>query len=277
LLHDRGQSASRSFVRLACTKFPVASRTITEKIGYSIEQAKGSDHIIGAKCAITLCQALQRDSANEAADLALNCRQALVAARSGETMEVPLQIAFHNIDSSEWAENEIRNRVADLEKQYGRLNSCRIRVDQRAVSRTGSIPPVVRIELEIPGHKPLVVSHEPEHLQRKYQRPDLHNAIHEAFQIAERRLRDLKEQREGRTREPQHDSENQSLGQVAELPPGRDHGFLLTNQGSLLYFHRNAVLVGNFDKLRRGDEVHYVEEIGDTGPIASKVRVKAKE
>ena len=26
--------------------------------------------------------------------------------------------------------------------------------------------------------------------------------------------------------------------------------------------------------LQRGDEVHYNEEIGDTGPVASKVRVK---
>ena len=65
----------------------------------------------------------------------------------------------------------------------------------------------MRIELGIPGHKELVVSHEPEHLERKLQRPDLHNAIHEAFRIAERQLRDLKEQRERRTKE-RHDSEN---------------------------------------------------------------------
>jgi cold shock CspA family protein/ribosome-associated translation inhibitor RaiA len=192
-------------------------------------------------------------------------------------MEVPLEIAFHNIDSSEWAESEIRAHVAELERLYGRLNSCRIRVDQRATNRAGTIPPVVRIELGVPGCKDLVVSHEPDHLQRKYQRPDLHNAIHEAFSIAERRLRDVKEQREGRTREPQHDSENQSLGQVAELMPDQDYGFLLTKEGGLLYFHRNAVLSGDFDQLERGDEIYYVEDVGDTGPIAAKVRVKAKE
>jgi hypothetical protein len=36
------------------------------------------------------------------------------------------------------------------------------------------------------------------------------------------------------------------------------------------------VLTGDFDRLDRGDEVYYVEDIGDTGPIASKVRVKAE-
>jgi cold shock CspA family protein/ribosome-associated translation inhibitor RaiA len=189
-------------------------------------------------------------------------------------MQVPLEIAFHQTESAEWAENLIREHVANLEQLYGRLNSCRVVVEQRAKNDSGTIPPVVRIELGIPGHKELVVSHEPDHLQRKFQRPDLRNAIHEAFRIAERRLRDLKEQRERRTREPHPDSENQALGQIAELAPGRNQGFLMSRDGSLLYFHRNAILTGDFDKLRRGDEVYYVEDVGDTGPIATKVWVK---
>ncbi len=53
-----------------------------------------------------------------------------------------------------------------------------------------------------------------------------------------------------------------------------DFGFLLTNEGTLLYFHRNSVLNGDFDRLRRGDPVYYVESMGDTGPTAAKVRVK---
>jgi cold shock CspA family protein/ribosome-associated translation inhibitor RaiA len=191
-----------------------------------------------------------------------------------KAMQVPLELAFHNTKSAKWAEELIRARVAELEEIYGRLISCRVRVDQRAKNNAGTIPPVVRIELGIPGHKELVVSHEPEHLERKFKRPDLRNAIHEAFRIAERRLRDLKEQRERRTKEQHHDSENQALGQVAELAPERNQGFLMTKEGGLLYFHRNAILTGNFDKLRRGDEVYYVEDVGDTGPMATKVWVK---
>ena len=189
-------------------------------------------------------------------------------------MQVPLEVAFHNIDSSDWAEREIRDRVADLERIYDRLTSCRVRVDQRANNNNGTIPPVVHIELGIPGRPDLVVSHEPDHLMRKYQRPDLHKAINEAFRIAGRRLVDLKEKRDGRTKEPHHDGPNQALGQIAEMDPGGDFGFLLTKEGALLYFHRNAMLSGNFDDLRRGHEVYYVDAMGDTGPIASKVRVK---
>jgi cold shock CspA family protein/ribosome-associated translation inhibitor RaiA len=191
-------------------------------------------------------------------------------------LQVPLEIAFHNIESSEWAEQEIRERAADLEKLYGRLVSCRVRIDQRAKDLTGTIPPVVHIELGIPGRPDLVVSHEPDHLLRKYQHPDLRKAIHEAFRIAERQLLALKEKRDGRTKVGGHDAENQFLGQVAEITPAQDFGFLMTKEGGLLYFHRNSLLTGDFDDLKRGDDVYYNEDVGDTGPIATKVRVKAK-
>jgi cold shock CspA family protein/ribosome-associated translation inhibitor RaiA len=192
-------------------------------------------------------------------------------------MQVPLEIAFRNIDKSAWAEEQIRTRVAKLEKLHDRLISCRVRVEQRATNSHGTIPPVVHIELGVPGRKDIVVSHEPDHLQRKFQAPDLHNAIHEAFRIAEDRLAGLKAKLDGRTKEGHHDVENQFLGQVAEVTPAEDFGFLLTNEGGLLYFHRNSLLSGEFDSLVRGDEVFYVEDMGDTGPIATKVRPKERE
>jgi ribosome-associated translation inhibitor RaiA/cold shock CspA family protein len=192
-------------------------------------------------------------------------------------MQVPLEIAFRNIDSSPWAEDQIRARVAKLEKLYDRLVSCRVRVDQRNTNQNGTIPPVVHIELGIPGRKDIVVSHEPDHLQHKFQAPDLHNAINEAFRIAEDRLAALKEKRLGRNKDGHHDAENQFLGQVAEITPEEDFGYLMTKEGGLLYFHRNSLLSGDFDALERGDELYYVEQMGDTGPIASKVRIKSAE
>ena len=141
-------------------------------------------------------------------------------------MQVPPEVSFHNIEPSTWAEGEIRARIADLERIYDRLTSCRVHVDQRANNSRGTIPPVVRIEMGVPGRPDLVVSHEPEHLQRKYQRPDLHRAISEAFRIAERQLLDLKEVRAGRTKDARHASENLSFGEIAELTPQKDSGFI---------------------------------------------------
>jgi ribosome-associated translation inhibitor RaiA len=189
-------------------------------------------------------------------------------------MQVPLEVSFHNMESSDWAEQEIRARVADLESIYDRLVSCRVRVDQRATNVNDSIPPVVRIEMGIPGRKDLVVAHEPDRLQQRYQRPDLHNAINEAFRIAERQLREYKDKSKDYTKVLRHEAGQQSLGQVAELHPDRDHGFLLTKEGGLLYFHRNSMLNGNFEGLKLREEVYYVEDVGDTGPIATKVWIK---
>jgi len=190
-------------------------------------------------------------------------------------VQVPLEIAFHNMDRVAWAEEEIRARVAKLEKIFDRLVACRVRVDQRANNAARNIPPVVRIELGVPGREDIVITHEPDHLQRKFQTPDLHNAINEAFRIAEDRLAQYKEALQDRAKNTHADVSNQFLGQIAEIAPEGDYGFILTKEGGLLYFHRNSVLAGDFDALRPGDPVHYVEDMGDTGPIASKVRVKA--
>ena len=187
-------------------------------------------------------------------------------------MQVPLELAFRHVDSTEWAEAEIRERVAKLERIYDRLVSCRVKVDRP--NQAHGVPPVVRIELGIPGRAELVVAADPEHLRRRFQTPDLRNAINESFRIAEQQLFELKEQRNRRTKQPHHDDANQYLGQVAEMHLDDDHGFLLTKEGGLLYFHRNSLLNDDFDKLTRGAEVHYIEKIGDTGPIATKVRLK---
>lgn len=187
-------------------------------------------------------------------------------------MQVPLEIAFHNLDPVDWAEQEIRDRVADLQRIYDRLSSCRVRIQQRARNDTGTIPPVVHIALGVPGHADIVVSHEPDHLQLRYQRPDLNNAIHEAFRIAERRLADLKRQRGGRGRERLPGHEMLRRGEIAEVDA--DHGFLLTAAGELLYFHRNALAADDFERLERGTAVSYLEGMGDSGPAAVKVRIR---
>ena len=189
-------------------------------------------------------------------------------------MQIAPEISFHNCASSAAVEDAIREHIDRLERIYGHMTKCRVRVDQRNQNQTDTIPPVVRIEISVPGHKDIVVAHEPDHLQRKYQAPELHNAINEAFRIAELRLSKFKDKRTDHgTSDMRHESAQEFRGQIAELTPGEDFGFLMTKEGALLYFHRNSMLTGDFDRLHRGDEVSYVEAMGDNGPTASKVRV----
>ena len=57
---------------------------------------------------------------------------------------------------------------------------------------------------------------------------------------------------------------------------GEDCGFIETADGREIYFHRNAVLDGAFDRLSVGSEVRFIEEQGDKGAQASTVRLVGK-
>src|SRR5262249_47226435 len=137
--------------------------------------------------------------------------------QTGRTMQKPVEVSFHNLAPSKHAEAMIREHVSRLQRMYERMTACRVRVDQRNHNRTHSIPRVVNIEITVPGRKEIVVAHEPGHLQRKFQAPDLHNAINEAFRIAEQRLGKMKEKLTDHGEQGTHEAANEFRGQVAEL------------------------------------------------------------
>ena len=181
-------------------------------------------------------------------------------------MEEALEIVFHNLEPSAAVEAAIRERFAKLEKRYDRLVSCRVSVEAlHKQHRTGNIFEV-HIDMLVPGAE-LVVSKPPQRAKERYANPDVYASIKEAFDAAERQLKRLKRQR----REDLQPHDALFKGQVAEIHPDEDWGYLLTKEGALLYFHRNAVINGGFEHLQMGDLVHYIEALGETGPTAVKV------
>jgi cold shock CspA family protein len=55
--------------------------------------------------------------------------------------------------------------------------------------------------------------------------------------------------------------------------PDEDCGFIATADGDEIYFHRNSVADGRYDKLAVGDEVRFVAQHAESarGPQASTV------
>jgi cold shock CspA family protein/ribosome-associated translation inhibitor RaiA len=181
-------------------------------------------------------------------------------------MDTPVEIVFHGISSSAQVETEIRNHVEKLEHRFGHLIGCRVAVELlHRQHKTGNLFDI-HVEMRVPGGE-LVVSRAPHRPRDKYAKPDLHTCLREAFRAAERQLTEYKRQLTGEVK--LHDEA--FVGQISQLYPSEEHGFLLTNEGTQLYFHRNGLTEGDFDKLRVGDRVHYVEMVGDTGPIAYKL------
>jgi ribosome-associated translation inhibitor RaiA/cold shock CspA family protein len=181
-------------------------------------------------------------------------------------MDTPLEISFTNMQSSDAVEAEIRRHVDKLEKLYDHIIGCRVAVEmQHRQHRTGNVFDV-KVELRLPGGD-IVVSREPHRAHEKYVQPTIQTSLRDAFAAAERQLKDFKEQQRGEVQV--HEVPFQ--GQVSQLYPDAEHGFILTNEGTQLYFHRNSVMNAAFDDLKRGDPVQYVAADGDTGPTAKKV------
>lgn len=174
-------------------------------------------------------------------------------------MELPLELAVRNTTVSDEVKRVVREHASRLDRFYDRITGCRVLVEVPQRHRIGTpIAYRVRIDLTVPGGE-IVVKRQP--------RDELLTAIQDAFDAAGRRLQDYARRQRGdvkRRAEP-----NRAV--VRRLLPYEGYGFLETADGREIYFHRNSVLGGAFDKLEVGHAVRFVEEAGVEGPQASTV------
>ena len=112
-------------------------------------------------------------------------------------MIFPLQIEFQNTQPIQAVESRIRQELAEFEKFYSRLLSCRVEVEAPRHDRRGSVSKV-RIDLGVPAKDAATVEvrgaeakDDTEHLEVRAQRKDASMAVHAAFNVARRRLKDF--------------------------------------------------------------------------------------
>ena len=180
-------------------------------------------------------------------------------------MRMPLQITFRHMDPSPALEARIRQRAEELDRFFERITACRVVVECGNRRHQQGNVFEVHIDLTVPGAEIVVgrdsgVNHAHE---------DAHVAVRDAFDAARRRLEDHARDRRGAVKQhavPDH-------GRVARLLPDRDCGFIVTAAGDEIYFHRNSVAGGGFDKLEIGTEVRFVAQSSESaqGEQASTV------
>ncbi|MBE9529089.1 MAG: ribosome-associated translation inhibitor RaiA [Proteobacteria bacterium] len=183
-------------------------------------------------------------------------------------MQLPLQITFRNLESSEAVEAEVRKKAEKLDKRYDRIMTCHVVVEARHKQHHKGNLYHVRVDLTVPDRE-LAVSREPE---EHHAHEDVYVAIRDAFNAVERQLEKYASRR--RTEVKAH--EVPAHGHVSQLSPERDFGRIESSDGGDIYFHRNSVLNAEFDKLEIGTEVRFVEEEGERGPQASSVKMIGK-
>lgn len=105
-------------------------------------------------------------------------------------MQVPVQISFHGVDHSDAVEERIREKVAKLEQFFEHMTSCRVVVETHhkntANTHKRGEPYHIRIDVTVPGSE-IVIKREP---KDPHAHEDIYVAIRDAFQTAERRVRD---------------------------------------------------------------------------------------
>lgn len=184
-------------------------------------------------------------------------------------MQVPLEIAFKDSEPSESIKAEIEREARRLEKFSSRITSCQVTVIGPTKHHRHGVPFKIDIRIAMPDHKDVIVNKTHNDVkQHEY----VTVAIKDAFAAAQRQVEDVVREMRGDVKP--HAAEDH--GRVTKFEAGEDYGFIETPDGQEIYFHRDSVLDGAFDRLRVGSEVRFVAEIGEKGAQATTVRVICK-
>ena len=181
-------------------------------------------------------------------------------------MQTPVEIDFQGMRGRPEVQASIQHHVAELEQRYGRVTACRVVLKgPGGHQRTGGLYEV-NIRMALPNGREVNVARTAQADERL---ADLSFAINDAFKRARRRLQDHVRRLQGQVK--QHES--QPMGTVKNLDASGEFGFLEAADGHEVYFHRNSVVGGAFDKLQVGDEVRFVAQETESikGPQASSV------
>jgi cold shock CspA family protein/ribosome-associated translation inhibitor RaiA len=154
---------------------------------------------------------------------------------------------------------EVEARIRALTE--GRSDVIDVRITARASAHHRHGGKEVRITCEARGRQ--IVS--------ARTRADAGLALNEAMDVFEHELKRLRERRLDARDEREHRAYPAELGVIDHVSD--DHGFILTDAGERVYFHRNAVQGAlAFEGLAEGQRVGLSVEAGRQGPQASAVR-----
>jgi ribosomal subunit interface protein len=184
-------------------------------------------------------------------------------------MKLHVEITFRNMNASPALEDNVRDKVQKLEQVCDRMIGCRVVVEAAHRHQHKGHLYHVRIDVSVPGQE-LVVSRDP---SEKQAHADVYVAVRDAFDAARRQLERFQRTNHRAAQVRAHADTAVPRGRVSELVPMQDFGRILTPDGREIYFHRNSLLNGDFDKLEVGAQVRFAEEMGEQGPQASSVHL----
>lgn len=106
-------------------------------------------------------------------------------------MQVSPEITFRNIGSSDALREAIESRIEKLEHYSGRLMACRVAFERSNNTKRNGDHYHCRVDITVPGRE-IVVDRDP---ADKEDHADPYIAIRDAFDAAERQLKEVNRQR----------------------------------------------------------------------------------
>ncbi|EKD77671.1 MAG: ribosomal subunit interface protein domain/'cold-shock' DNA-binding protein [uncultured bacterium] len=173
-------------------------------------------------------------------------------------MQVPVQITFRDFPHSDAVNTHLHEKIDHLQKFCHNIVACHVVLELSSKNRHQGNLHNTRITLTVPG-KELVSTHN--------ENEDLYLSIRNAFD-------DMTRQLEEHTRLT-NANHHQSLmyGKIVRLFNGDGFGFIESEDGTEFYFNASHVQHPDFHKLSVGMPVHFIQEAGQDGPQAHRVKV----
>lgn len=182
-------------------------------------------------------------------------------------MQEHVEIVFRDVERNPAIEQQIEERVSQLEKYCDHITSCQVAVERPHKHQESGSGFRVRVLTRVPPEHELVAD---EHPSQGSIQDELTMVIRRSFEAMERQLKKLvNQQREYHRNRP----EEEGVGIVTTIDKQKRFGIVKTPAGRDVFFNDRAVVGGDFDLIEAGTAVRYVDQPGPEGPRASTIQV----
>lgn len=179
---------------------------------------------------------------------------------------MPFQITFLDFPESDAIWMAAQERIEKLEHFFNRVIRCEVVISCPHRHRHTDRLYHVQIRVVMPGEDVIINRNSPQDEAHR----DVYVAIRDAFNAAERILED--KIRKVRHKVKFHE-DNYEEGKISKVFYQEGYGFLNTTDGREFYFGENSVTNEDFDRLKIGQKVKFLEEPGEKGPQVTSMAV----
>lgn len=178
-----------------------------------------------------------------------------------------LEVSYRDVEKTDSIDTLIKEKLQKLEQICDNITMCRIAIEKpHSMVRTGN-QFRVRIEIAVPPGHSVVVTREPGDSSMHEPLPAI---IRDAFNAARRQLKKYADKQK---KEIKSHPQQEMAAYVVRLFKDEGYGFIRSDDGHEIYFHKNSVLNDGWERLEPGTAVQFFEEMGEKGPQASTVQI----